>query len=134
MLKNASSKINLVAAVLALVGLILAYVGHSVSADNALLNIGMVIAAGIGAVVLCAAPSFVKNDIVALVAPLGAVACNMFLVNGIVYDRVLMIAGIFSYNSGNTEGWTVFYWVVASAVVAVLSCVATMVASFMKAD
>ncbi len=132
MLKNASSKINAVAAVLALVGLILAYIGHSVSVDNALLNIGMVVAAGIAAVVLCALPMFVKNDIVDLVAPLAAIACNMYLVNGIVYDRVLMIAGIFSYNSGNQEGWTVFYWVVASAVVAVLSCVAAMVAAFMN--
>lgn len=132
MLKTASSKINLVAAVLALAGVILGYVSHAVSAGNALLGIGNVIAAGVAAVVLCILPVVLKNDIVSLIAGLGAIACNMFVVNGIVMDRILMIGGLFSYNSGNTEGWTVFYYVVAASVVAVLSCVATMVSSFMK--
>lgn len=132
MLKTASSKINVVAAVLALVALILAIVGNNISAGNALLNIGQVIAAGIAAVVLCVLPIVLKNDIVSLAAALGTIACNMFLVNGIVLDRILMIAGLFSYDSGNLDGWNVFYLVVAASVVAILSCVATMVSSFMK--
>lgn len=132
MLKTASSKINVVAAVLALVAVILAYVSHAMSEANALLGIGNVIAAGVAAVVLCILPIVLKNDIISLVAGLGAIACNMFVVNGIVLDRILMIAGIFSYSSENTEGWNVFYVVVAASVVAVLSCVATMISNFMK--
>lgn len=132
MLKNTSSKLNAVAAVLSLVGLILAYVSHAMSEANALLGIGTVIAAGVGAVVLCAVAVALKNEIVSLVAVLGAIACNMAVVNGIVYDRILMIAGIFSYNSDNQEGWSVFFVVVASAVALVLSCVAMMVGSFAK--
>ena len=132
MLKTASSKINVVAAVLALAGVILAYVTHAYSEANALLTIGEVIAAGVAAVVLCILPVVLKNDIVSLVAGLGAIACNMFVVNGIVLDRILMIAGLFSYNSNDTVGWTTFYLIIASAVVCILSCVATMVGSFMK--
>lgn len=132
MLKTASSKINLVAAVLALAAVILAYVTHAYSEANALLTIGQVVAAGVGAVVLCILPVVLKNDIVNLVAALGAIACNMFVVNGIVLDRILMIAGIFSYNSQDQVGWTVFYIIIAASVCAVLSCVATMVSSFMK--
>lgn len=132
MLKNTSSKINAVAAILALAGVILAYVSHAMSDANALLNIGAVVAAGVAAVVLLIATIAVKNDIVALVGVLGAIACNMYVINGIVGDRILMIAGIFSYNSNDTVGWSVFYVVVAAAVVLVLSCVATMVASFMN--
>lgn len=132
MLKNTTSKINLVAAVLALAALILAVVSSNVVASEALINLPTVIAAGVAAVVLLAATVFVKNDIVGLVGALGAIACNMTVLNFCVSERILTIAGIFSYNSGNTDGWTVFYFVVASAVCTVLSCAAVMVASFMK--
>ncbi|MBR2890530.1 MAG: hypothetical protein IKC09_09695 [Oscillospiraceae bacterium] len=132
MLKNTSSKINAVAAVLALVAVILAFVSHSMTEANALINLGTVIAAGVAAVVLLVATVVVKNDIVGLVGVLGAIACNMVVLNFTVSERILMIAGIFSYDSANVDGWNVFYVVVASAVCVVLSCVATMVGSFMK--
>jgi len=132
MLKTASSKINLVAAVLALAALILAIVSSAMTEANALLGLSNAIAAGVGAVVLCILPVVMKNDIISLVAALGAIACNMFVLNICVSERILMIAGIFSYDSGNVDGWNVFYVVVASAVCVVLSCVATMVSSFMK--
>lgn len=132
MLKNTSSKINAVAAVLALVALILAFVSHSMTDANALINIGTVIAAGIAAVVLLVVTVVLKNEIVGLVGILGAIACNMVVLNYTVSERILMIAGIFSYDSANTDGWNVFYVVVACAVCVVLSCVATMVGAFMK--
>lgn len=132
MLKTASSKINLVAAVLALVGAILAFVGNGIAPGNELLNIGTVVAGGVAAAVLCILPVVLKNDIVSLLAGLGAIACNMFVINGIVLDRILMIAGLFSYDSMNEAGWTLFYVIIANAVVCILSCVATMVSNFMK--
>lgn len=132
MLKTASSKINLVAAVLALAALVLAIVSSVMTEANALLDLGTVIAAGIAAIALPVVAVVLKNDIVGLVAALGAIACNMVVLNICVSERILMIAGIFSYDSGNIDGWNVFYVVVASAVCAVLSCVATMVSSFAK--
>lgn len=132
MLKTASSKINVVAAVLALVATILVVVGNNISEGNALLDVGTVIGAGVGAIVCCIIPVVLKNDIVSLFAALGAIACNMFVINGIVLDRILLIAGIFSYDSGNVDGWNLFYVIVATAVVAILSCVANMVSCFMK--
>ena len=130
MLKNTSSKINAVAAILALAAVILAFVSHSMTEANALINLGTVIAAGIAAVVLLVATVVVKNDIVGLIGVLGAIACNFVVLNYTVSERILMIAGIFSYDSGNVDGWNVFYVVVASCVCVVLSCVASMVGSF----
>jgi len=72
----------------------------------------------------------VKNDLVGLVGVLGAIGCNMAVVYGIVSERILMIAGIFSYNSGDTAGWSVFYVVVASAVILLLSNIVMIVGSF----
>lgn len=130
MLKNTTSKINLVAAVLALAALILAVISSNVVEAEALINLPTVIAAGVAAVVLFAVTVVLKNEVVGLVATLGAIACNMTVLNFCVSERILTIAGIFSYNSGNQDGWTVFYFVVASAVCTVLSCVAAMVANF----
>lgn len=130
MLKNTTSKINLVAAVLALAALILAVVSSNVVESEALINLPTVIAAGVAAVVLFVVTVVLKNNVVGLVASLGAIACNMTVLNFCVSERILTIAGIFSYNSGNQDGWTVFYFVVASAVCTVLSCVAAMVANF----
>lgn len=132
MLKNTTSKINLVAAVLALAALILAVISSNVVEAEALLNLPTVIAAGVASVVLFALPVVLKNELVGLVGTLGGIATAMTVLNFCVSERILTIAGIFSYNSGNVDGWTVFYFVVASAVCTVLSCVAAMVASFQK--
>lgn len=132
MLKNTSSKIYAVGAVLALASVVLAYVSHAMTDANALMNLTTVLAAGVGAVVLLGATTVLKNDIVSLVGVLGAVACNMTVLNYVVSERILMIAGIFSYDSGNVDGWNVFYVVVACCVCVVLSCVATMVGAFVN--
>lgn len=132
MLKTASSKINLVAAVLALVGAILVIVGNGIAEGNELLNVGTVAAAGFAAAVLCIVPVVLKNDLLGFVAGLASIGLNMFVINGIVLDRILMIAGLFSYDSMNEAGWTLFYVIIANAVVCVLSCVATMVSNFLK--
>ena len=132
MLKTATSKINLVAAVLALAAVVLAYVSHSMTEANALLNLTTVLAAGIGAFVLLGATVVLKNDIVALVGVLAAIGCNMTVLNYVVSERILMIAGIFSYDSANVDGWNVFYVVVASCVCVVLSCVAAIAGSFLN--
>ena len=110
--------------------MILAVVSSNVVESEALLNLPTAIAAGVAAVVLFVVTVVLKNNVVGLVASLGAIACNMTVLNFCVSERILTIAGIFSYNSGNQDGWTVFYFVVASAVCTVLSCVAAMVANF----
>ena len=56
----------------------------------------------------------------------------MAVVGTMVSDRVLMIAGLFSYNSQNMVGWSVFYATVTGAVAFVLGCLLLIVASFMK--
>ena len=128
-----TSIVNAVAAVLSLAALILAIVGNSISAGNALVDTTYtsVIVAGVAAIALCIVNVVLKNDIVSLVAGLGAIACNMYVVYGIVMERIMMIAGLFSYDAGNVEGMNVFYTVIASAVCVVLACVAEMVAGFM---
>ena len=132
MLKTASSKISLVAGVLALAAVILTFVSHSMTEANALIGLSEAIAAGVAAAVLCVVAAIAKNEIVALVCALASIGANMFLLNIAVSERILLFAGIFSYDSGNVDGWNVFYVVIAACVCVVLSCVATMVSGFLK--
>ncbi len=128
-----SAKLNAVSAVLSLIGLILAYVTHAMSDGNRLQDpTTMVIVGIVGIVLSVVAIVLSKNDIVTLIAPLGAIACNVAVINTIVADRILMIAGLFSYNSNDTVGWSVFYVVVASAVVLLIAAIATIVGCFLK--
>ena len=49
-----------------------------------------------------------------------------------ISDRVLMIAGLFSYNSQNMVGWRVFYATVTGIAAFVVGCILLIIASFMK--
>ena len=130
---NKSSIVAIVAAVLALAGIVLSYYSNVLSPDNAVQDGQRMLVCGVLAVVLSAAPVVLgKNPIVALVAPAGAIALNMCVLSYIVCERVLTIAGLFSYASNNPAGWNMFYCVIAAAVCLVLSCVANMVTGFAK--
>lgn len=130
-MKSLTSKFNVVAAVLSLAGAGVAYYTHLMNEANALINSGNVILFGLLAVVLCAATVVLsKNDIVGLVGTLGAIGCNMMVLFTIVSERILMIAGIFSYNSQDTAGWAVFYTIVAAAVVLLVANLVLIVGSF----
>lgn len=124
-------KLNLVAAVLGVVGVAATVYSSMYSEANALLSLTACILWGILGVALCVVPNFVKNDLVSLACSLGSIASLMVVVNNTVSERILMIAGIFSYNSQDQVGWTVFYIMIVGVVGLVLSCVSTMVASFL---
>ncbi len=126
------SIINIIAAVLALAGVIVAFASHAYSEANQVSNVTLLILAGAVAVVLSVLPSIVKNNIVSLLSPIGAIALMMYVFNMIISERILMIAGIFSYNSQDKVGWNVFYIVVAAAVCLVLACVANIISAFRK--
>ncbi len=125
-------KLNMVAAVLAAVGVIAAVYSSMYSDANALLNLPLCIAYGIVGIALCLVPIFVKHDLVGLACELGSIAALMAVLNMIISERILMIAGIFSYNSQDQIGWTVFYIVIAAAVGIVLSIAATVTGGFLS--
>ena len=49
-----------------------------------------------------------------------------------ILERILMIAGLFSYNSQNMTGWSVFYAIVVCAVALVIANVALIIGAFTK--
>lgn len=137
MKKGIASYLNILAAVLGIAGLILTIYSSSVSTDNALGNLPMLILAGVVGIALVGAavvlpPRRGNHDPISAAAVLGAIALYSYLFGSCVSQRVMLIAGLFSFNAGNTAGWNVFYICVAAWACLLLGILLLIVGSFLK--
>lgn len=135
MKKGIAFYLNAVAAVLGIAGVVLAVYSSTISTDNALMNLPLVAAAGIAGVVLVilgmVAPARMGNhNVVTAVSVLAAIALYSYVYGQCLLQRIMLIAGLFSYNAGNTVGWTIFGVVIASTVCLVLGCLLLIIGSF----
>lgn len=129
--------INAIAAVLSAVGFVLVIVSHTVSSTNALSNFSTVVLMGIVSVVaavisLVAAPKLGNHNPGTAIGILVNIFLNVMLIGTTADQRIMMIAGLFSYNSGNTEGWSVFYVCVAAWVCLLVGALLAIVSSFLN--
>mgnify|MGYP001031035031 FL=1 len=134
---NVGGYLNVLAALLGLAGTILTIVSGMVSADNPLANTALIAVAGFGGVALCLlailAPSRWGNfDMVGSVSILGAIALYCYTFGAAVAQRVMLIAGLFSFNSANEGGWSVFYVSAAAWACLLLGCVLLVASGFVK--
>lgn len=124
------SVLTAVAGVLGIIGVIVMYISSAMSTANALVALVALVAAGLIGAVLCFVCFALKNDIVNVIATIVSICLFGYAFGNMLNARVLMIAGLFSYNAGNTEGWNVFYVTIASTVCFVVAIVAMIIASF----
>lgn len=125
------------AALLGLAGTILTIVSGTVSADNPLSNTAMIVAAGLVGVALCALAIFAPTrwgnfDLVGSASILGAIALFCYTFGAAVGQRVMLIAGLFSFNAANEAGWSVFYVSAAAWVCLLLGCLLLVASGFLK--
>lgn len=129
--------LNALAALLGLAGTILTIVSGMVSVDNPLANTALIAAAGFAGVVLCVlaifAPSRWGNfDMLGSASILGAIALYCYTFGAAVGQRVMLIAGLFSFNAANEAGWSVFYVSAAAWACLLLGCLLLVVSGFVK--
>ena len=134
---NVGGYLNVLAALLGLVGTILTIVSGMVSADNPLANTALIAVAGFGGVALCLlailAPSRWGNfDKVGSVSILGAIALYCYTFGAAVAQRVMLLAGLFSFNSSNDGDCRVFYVSAAAWACLLLGCVLLVASGFVK--
>lgn len=124
------SYLNVAAAVFGIAAIVLAVISNGFP-DKALPSLVSCIIFGVIGIALCAAGIVMANkDLIRTVCGLGAIASFMVVLNNMIGDRVIMIAGLFSFSSGDTVGWTVFYITVAAAVCIVLACASVIASAF----
>ena len=131
------SWLNLFAAIAGIVGLIALIVSNNISFAYALKNAGLVTLMAIGGILLAlvaiwSPTKFGNHDFISTIAVVGAIALFSAVIGKMILDRILMIAGLFSYNSQNMTGWSVFYAVVTGAVALVIANVALIIGAFTK--
>lgn len=128
---------NVLAAILGIAGVILTIVSSTMTVDNALPNITVLAVAGIIGVILVAVAAYLPNrrgnsDLISAAAVLGTIALYMYTLGGAAIQRVMLIAGLFSYNANNTAGWNIFYVSVAAWVCLLVGIVFLIIGSFTK--
>lgn len=135
--KDTAFYLNLSALILGIVGVVLAIYSSMMTVENALTNLPLVIAAGVASLVLVAGavllPSRLgENSPVLMVCSLGGIALYSYVYGQCILQRIMMIAGLFSFNSGNAQGWRVFYIVVATVVCLLVASILLVVGGFFR--
>lgn len=128
---------TVLAAIAGIVGVIFMLKSSNIDTAYAYKTVNKLTLMGVCGVVLCllavwSPTRFGNHDIISTFGSVGSIALFMAVVGTMISDRVLMIAGLFSYNSQNMVGWKVFYATVTGAVAFVIGCVLLILASFMK--
>lgn len=129
--------LNIIAALLGIAGVILTAVSGTMSAANALSGLPMLIAAGIAGVALVCLAVYSPNrwgnhDLVGSASVVVAIVLYTYVFGACLSQRIMLIAGLFSYNSGNTVGWSIFYVSIAAWVCLLVGCLFLIVGSFLK--
>ena len=129
---------NVVAAVAGIAGLVTLIIGNNLSEANKMNEFGMMAGLGVVAIILvCVAavvPSFMKkNDIVRAICTYAAIALYTIVLARHINARILLISGLFSWNSMNTVGWQIFYLMIASCVCLLVGVILMIVGAFAKA-
>ncbi len=132
---SVGSYFNIVAAVLGIVGLVAAAICSGMTVTYTLGNMGTIVGlALVGAVLALASvylPTVFGNaDIPGTATVLLAIACFAAAFGNVLSERILLIAGLFSYDSVNTVGWQVFYVTVVSMAAFLVGCLVLIIGAF----
>lgn len=136
--QGAAFYFNVVAIVLAIAGIVTMVMSSTYSEANALAALTRLIVQSVLAIVLVIGGIWADNNgkgdgIISLAATMTAIALIVATIGNIINSRILLISGLFSFNSQNMVGWHVFYVTVACLVCYVISILAMVIGSFFKA-
>ncbi len=134
--KGAGLVIEAVGIVLAVVATVVMAYSNSISSDYALASFGTYIAfAVVGIALACVAIWADLADVARGLVTMLCLGVAVFLLTyagiQVVGERIIAISSLFSWNSANATGWTVFYSTVATLVLYLVSSVVLVIGSFL---
>lgn len=128
---------NIIAGILAIAGLVALFRCSTMTTAYALtalttLGIGVVIGVLLIGIIIYAPNRWGNQDYLSTGSIVAAIALFTLIIGNVINDRVLLASGLFSFNSGNMVGWSVFY-VTVVALVCLLACVfCLIIGAFLK--
>lgn len=128
---------HVLSAVLGIVALIAMVISSRMTEAYALNSFPMFVFGAVAGIILIGIIIYAANrwgnyDYVGTLSGVAAVVLFSAVIGGIIMNRILLISGLFSWNSGNTPGWSVFYASVAAIVCFVVSILLLIIGSFLK--
>lgn len=135
--QGAAFYFNALAAVIGIVALVAMVISSTMNEAYALNSFPLfVLGAAVGilliGIMIYAANRWGNYDYVGTFSGVAAIALFSAVIGGIIMNRILLISGLFSWNSGNTPGWNVFYASVVSIACFVASILLLIIGSFLK--
>lgn len=139
--EGASGSFTCIAMLLAVIAVVATIVCSVMNSAYALNALSTILVMEIGGILFTLIGVYMKGRqgntaIFSFVPVLFSIFVMIQAVGKLLSERILMIAGLFSYNAQNTAGWQVFYATAVAMVALVLSAVLLIIASFLhpKAD
>lgn len=135
--QGAALYFNCIAAIAGIVGIVAMLVSSNIDTAYAYHGLVKLVLFGVAGVVLAlvaiAAPNKLGNhDILSTASVIGAVIFNASLIGGMINQRTLLVAGLFSYNSQNMVGWSVFRATVVAIAALLVAVIALIIGAFTK--
>lgn len=129
--------LDIAAAVLGLIGLAAMAASSAMTVTNRLNGLPALAAMAVTAILLAAvaavAPTRLGNfDWLSTLSMVVSIILLTVVAGRLLNDRILLISGLFSYNSANTAGWQVLYVTVTAAVCFLLAVAALIVGAFKR--
>lgn len=130
--------LQIVAAILGIAGLVLLIINNNISTSYSLSSFGLLTAGAVLGVVLSVVAVITPTtslgdlDVVSTLSIMVTVGVYGLIIGQMANERILMISGLFSWNSQNSTAWSVFYMMIASIVCFAIAAVLLIITSFMK--
>ncbi|MCD7945044.1 MAG: hypothetical protein LUF81_00265 [Clostridiales bacterium] len=129
--------LQIVAAILGIAGLVLLVINNNISTSYSLSSFGLLATGAVAGIVLSVVAVITPTklgdlDVVSTLSIMVTVGVYGLIIGQMANERILMISGLFSWNSQNSTAWSVFYMMIASIVCFAIAAVLLIVTSFMK--
>lgn len=129
--------LNALSAVTGMAALIAMVTSSTMNEAYALNSLPLFVLGAVSGILLILIAVYTANrwgnyDYAGTLSIVAAIALFSAVTGGIIMNRILLISGLFSWNSGNTPGWNVFYASVVSIVCFVVSILLLIIGSFLK--
>ncbi|MCD8341080.1 MAG: hypothetical protein LUC87_02870 [Clostridiales bacterium] len=129
---------QILAAILGIAGLVTLIISNNISTSYSLSSFGLLATGAVVGIVLSLVAVVTPTtklgdlDVVSTLSIMVTVGLYALIIGQMANERILMISGLFSWNTQNTTGWSVFYMMIASIVCFAVAAVLLIVTAFMK--
>ncbi len=123
-----------IAGIVTIASFVATIVSHNVDSAYHYGNLGLLLVGLVAALALivCSIVLNQKESGWSVLPVIGSIFALVMIAGNMIVQRILLIAGLFSYNAMNTIGWQVFYATVAAAACMLVAAIVMIIGAFVR--